>query len=89
MDNDSLPPGVTRGPYRGTSQPKASHLLWVSPALIVLVWTMLTLNRWIEHGDGWTLVHAAVLLTCLVALVAGVREFRRRRQLAEPGPARR
>lgn len=87
MGNDSLPPGITRGPYRGRPQPKAT-LLWIAPALTALLWARMTVARWIQYGDGWTLMFLGILIANVMLVFAAVRENRRRRRSTEPHAAR-
>ena len=84
MGDDSLPPGVTRGPYQGSRQSNATWLVWIGPAVTALVWARLAVGRWIEHGDGWTFLFVAFFVVSLAAAVMGLRERRLRGRSIEP-----
>ncbi len=84
MGDDSLPPGVTRGPYRGRRQSNAPWLSWVGPAVAALVWARLAVGRWVDHRDGWTFVFVAFFVVSLAAAVKGLGERRLRERPVEP-----
>lgn len=80
MEEDGLPPGVSRGPWKGSRSPSGSPILWIAPAGILVVITIQLVSRWVRYGDGWTLLYLGMWLTGVVYLVVSVREFRRQRQ---------
>jgi hypothetical protein len=88
MESDSLPPGVTRGPYKGGRRPKVTAWLWIGPALIAVTQARFVVERWTQYRDGWTWVFVACLLFSLVGVAGGVHELRLRRRSTEPGAAR-
>ncbi len=79
MDDDSLPPGVTRGPYKGQRQPRATPLMFVGPLFGVFVCARLAVDRWNQFRDGWTVLYLGGVVLGIVVVLLAIVEFRRLR----------